>query len=279
MVSESMRSIRLFDRSTTTRRSPSSTIKWLTWSDSLRQFVAMYKSELREMSRPRVIEVRGCEPYQWTYDMPVSRLGWLPKRDMRALARALEKTTSGPALCILDGLIDEEIDSALLLSLFVLFRTCLVFESGSPSRAMCRPVNPVSRDPGFPLHSDLYIHRNLMVVFDDVTNTGGASIFLSAAVLTRLLEDNLECPTTVRRRVSSLLRGRRTVDRFDELYDLLHKRKHPWVPELERRMSEKQLQLQLRRGQGYLIDDHAWLHGRLASNIPVRARRFRRIAF
>ena len=195
------------------------------------------------------------------------------------MARALTALDPGPDLWILDRLIDDEIDSRMLLALFVFFRACLVDASGIPSQAMCRPVASASRDRGFPLHADLYIHRRLMLAFDDVVDSGGASLFLPVETLMHLLKSTGSCPPALRRRIASLLLGRHTVDRFDELYDLLHDRTHPWVPELERRMADSQIVLQLGRGEGYLINDCAWLHGRSPSSIPVTARRFRRLAF
>jgi hypothetical protein len=270
---------RVFEKAAPSRRLHRPGVKWLTWSKSFRQFVSTFRSELRAISKPTTVEVPGCEPYALTYHVPLSRLTWLRNSEMRYLARAMEATTPGPSLYVLDRLMDDEIDSDVLLSLFVMFRACFVHTSGEPSRAMCRPVNAVSRDPGFPLHADLFVHRRLMLVFDDVADRGGASLFLSVAVLTRLVRDNEECPPAVRRRIASLLQDRRSVDCFDELFDILHNQKHPWVPALERRMSDHQMVLPLRRGQGYLLDDSAWLHGRKASDIPVRMGRFRRLAF
>jgi hypothetical protein len=254
-------------------------IKRLTWSPALRQLVARYERELRTISRPALIDVRGCEPYEKTYDVPLTRLRWLPERDLRALTRSLAAIAPGRNLLVLERLLDDDIDSDLLLSLFVLFRACLVYASGNPSQAMCRPVNPVARDPGFPLHADLFLHRRLLLVFDDVAGRGGASLFLSVPVMTRLLRENHACPARVRLRVATLLRERRPIDRFDEFFDLLHNRRHPWVPGLKERMAEHQFVLPLRRGEGYLIDDRAWLHGRMPSDIPVRSRRFRRLSF
>lgn len=269
----------LFASSTPPRRLTSQDVKWLTWSPAFRDFISRYERELRTISRPALVNVRGCEPYESTYDVPLSRLRWLPERDLRTLARSLAAIAPGGNMLVLDRLIDDQIDSGVLLSLFVLFRASLVSASGSPSKAMSRPVSRVSRDPGFPLHADLFAHRRLLLVFDDVANHGGASLFLSTTVLTRLLRENDACPKRVQVRVAALLRDRRRVDRFDEFFDLLHNRRHPWVPELEERMTEHQLVLRLRRGQGYLIDDRAWLHGRMPSDIAVRAGRFRRLAF
>jgi hypothetical protein len=270
----------LFVRSASARPTGSPRIKFLTWSDQLREFVATHDAQLRAIARPRLIEVRGCEPYAWTYDVPGHKLRWLNAQERRRLALALTKVTPGSDLWILDRVIDEQIDSRILLALFVLFRACLVNHAGSASRAMCRPVAPASRDRGFPLHADLYLHQKLMLAFDDVIDRGGASLFLPVETLIRLLKTGRNaCPVSARQRIVSLLQGRHAVDHFDELFRLLHEREHPWVPELEHRMARAQIVLQLGRGEGYLIDDRRWLHGRSPSSIPVTARRFRRLAF
>ena len=279
VIDQSRASFPVFDESKSGHGWTLPRVRSFTWSAVLRQFVATYHSELRATSRPALIDVRGCEPYGWTYDAPMSRLGWLCARERRMLAGALDTLTPGPDVWILDRLIDDEIDSRTLVALFVLFRACLVDMSGIPSRAMCRPVAPASRDRGFPLHADLYVHHKLLLAFDDVVDFGGASLFLSVDTLEHLLGSIRSCPATARRRIVSMLRRRQGPDRFDELYGLLHNRHNPWVPELERRMADNQIVLQLGRGQGYLIDDRVWLHGRSPSSIPVTARRFRRLAF
>jgi len=278
VVNRAGSSFAVFERARAPRGSTSPAITWVTWSKQLWRFVETFEPQLRKISRPALVDVPGCEPYQSTYDVPFDRLDWLPARDVRWLADALSATMPGTTLMVLDRAIANPIDSDLLLALFVVFRACLVHTSGVPARAMCRPVPSVSRDAGFPLHADLYLHRRLLVVFDDVARSGGASTFLSVNVLGRLLRD-AGCPAAVRGRIRSLLSRREPADRFDELFDLLHDGTHPWVSELEHQMTSHQLVVPLRRGQGYLIDDRKWLHGRLPSIIPVRAGRFRRLAF
>jgi hypothetical protein len=279
VVSRTTDTIPLFARSTSRERVRTRGVRWLTWSEEFRTFVVNHASELRVLSRPRLIEVRGCEPYQWTYDASIGQLDWLDGRTRRSLARVLTKVTPGHDLWVLDRLIDDQIDSRMLLALFVLFRACLVDQADDPSRAMCRPVPRASHDRGFPLHADLFVHQKLMLAFDDVAAEGGASLFLPVESLIRLLRGNPKCPVGIQRRIVSLLTRRHRVDRFDELFDLLHERKYPWVPALQRGMARAQILLQLRQGQGYLIDDRHWLHGRSPSTIPVTTRRFRRLAF
>lgn len=228
-----------------------------------------------------MVDVPGCEPYESTYDVAFERIRRLDACEgLLEFAKALEAYSPRTSLLAFDRLLDGRIDSEMLYALFVAFRACLCKIARDQKRALCTPVRAVARDAGFPLHADLFPREKLFIVFDDVSPAdGGASLFLGVRMLLALLEKTESCPPRVRRRVRTLLCSRLHQDGFDELYELLHGCGNPWVPDLECRMAEKQIVFRFRRGQGYLIDDRRWLHGRRASEIPVTSRRFRRLVF
>ena len=270
----------VFERAARPRDSTATSAKWLTWSRPLRNFVGEHERALRSLAAPHLIDVKGCEPYESTYDIAYDRLeAAMPVRRLMAFGKSLYETNPRESLMLFDGLIDESIDSDLLYAVFVALRAAIVRLTNDSTKALMTPVKTTRKDHGFPLHSDLFMNRRLFIAFDDVTRGGdGASLFLRTKVLLRLLERVEACRPAMRRRVRALLQSRLEKDSFDELFDLLHGA-HPWVGALGALMEKRTAVIRLKRGQGYLIDDREWLHGRTASRIPVRTGRFRRLVF
>lgn len=67
-------------------------------------------------------------------------------------------------------------------------------------------------------------------------------------------------------------------DRYEENFDLLHGW-YEWTEELERRMQQRQLRIKLYSGQGYMLHDRWWLHGREAINGKLTHKRLHRLVF
>jgi hypothetical protein len=226
-----------------------------------------------------MINIAGCEPYEATYDVSAKSIQHLlSDGEIESFATSLSRTCPGGTLMLFDGLLGPPFDSGLLYSVLVSLRACLVAIYQDPAVALCTPVKAEQRDRGFPLHADLFTKKRLFIVFDDVeAEGGGESLFLNTESMFAILATDV-VPGAAKTRIRRLLKGQLAIDSFDELYDLLHG-SHAWVPHLEKSLQTSQHVLFLKRGQGYLLDDRRWLHGRNASRIPVRAARFRRFVF
>jgi hypothetical protein len=252
---------------------------WYTWSTALRAFVRDNKDALRRLGKPAMMDIKGCEPYESTYDIGVDRLDLIDKRHLNALALSLTSIAVASRLRLFTGMRDREIDSDILYALFVLLRTAIVATTGDPAGALFTPVNTVRRDDGFPLHADLFVKERLLLIFDDVpADRTGKTLLLPAKTLFRTLPRLTLMPKSSRRSVERLLAGPLKQDGFDRLYDLLHGRQ-PWREQLQAALAEHQVAIKLFPGEGYLLNDRHWLHGRTAASGPVRSRRFRRLVF
>ncbi|MEJ7609069.1 MAG: hypothetical protein WKF37_23045 [Bryobacteraceae bacterium] len=75
-----------------------------------------------------------------------------------------------------------------------------------------------------------------------------------------------------------MLTNRAGHDRYDELFDILHG-VHPWSFKLRRALLASQIRIKLYRGEGYLLDDRKWLHGRDPQSTGVDTSRMHRLAF
>ncbi|HEX8336887.1 MAG TPA: hypothetical protein VF621_09155, partial [Pyrinomonadaceae bacterium] len=132
----------------------------------------------------------------------------------------------------------------------------------------------------FLLHADLYLPLNLLCVYEEVPEDGtGAIIFLPVPTFKRLLGTVRTLTEEARRQLHRLLDDTHSEDNHDTLVNLLHGREHAWVDELEAAMRAEQFSVNLHYGQGYLVNDRMWLHGREAPGRAGDAKRLHRLIF
>jgi len=254
---------------------------WHTWSEPFEAFLDQATVELHRLAAPRLSRVDGPTLYNRTYSRSPAR--WndpeLRQRFM-VFARALQATKPGRKIMLLDSLLGPHLNSKGLHALFTLLRGALVSLADDPRAAMYTPLGEVGKGAGaFPLHADLYIAPFLLNVFDNVAaRSSGTSTFLSVATLRKLIGAVASLPAARGRGILSLLDNETQEDKFDVFYDLLHG-KHRWVRELEQAMEQEQLLIRLARGQGYLLHDRKWLHGRAGTDGTVPVDRVRRLVF
>jgi hypothetical protein len=159
-------------------------------------------------------------------------------------------------------------------------RAALVHIESDRRAALCAPVAPARKDAGFPLHADLFLTTRLWLIFDEVPEDGsGASLFLSRGAFVGVLRSVEAMPRDRVREVETLLTGQLARDSFDKLYGLLHGARHSWHQELRESLRRQADAILMKPGEGYLLDDRCWLHGRTASSGTVSSRRFHRLSF
>jgi hypothetical protein len=254
---------------------------WCTWSKSFRNFLHDASSELKRLATPPLCRVESLDQFDYTYSWSSDH--W-KEHELRSrffpFVRSLAASRPRREIVLMDGMLSRDIDATRLHALFALLRGALVELAGDERAAMYAPLGEVgTRAGGFLLHADLYVPSILFNVFDQVPpDESGGSIFLSVRALRKILRRVPSLPANKTKAILALFEQQAEVDRFDDLYDLLHGN-HLWVPGLEREMEQRQLHIKLHRGQGYLLSDRAWLHGRNAPCGGVSVHRVRRLAF
>ena len=178
------------------------------------------------------------------------------------------------------GLLNDEFTGEHLHKFFAVLRLILVGSSGQEMAAMYAPLGYVGRKAkGFPLHADLYVPNILWNVFDQVPEDGsGASTFLPVSVFRILLDQN-KVPVRHRLKLISCLEDDSSEDRFRNFYDLLYVQGEDWADRLCSQMNKEQFIVPLQYGEGYLLHDRKWLHGREVPSSGVTANRVRRLIF
>lgn len=252
---------------------------WLTWSSQFREFAARWCDSSAALRPPRLTTIANRSSYGRTYtsDLPLSHFD----PQLEEFACSLARVQPDDRVVLLDGLLDESIDGTGLASLLAALRDSLVRVHREPGAALYAPLGTIGESAGgFRLHADLYVPHKLMNVFEEVpSDSSGASLFLSkASLMTALVE--AEVPRARIDRIRGLLEHRLASDGFEDLQRLVYPRVDAtWVVALGRTMSRMQLRIRLGRGQGYLINDRRWLHGREAPTGGVSPRRLHRLVF
>ena len=255
---------------------------WHTWSDDFRSLFGAWRRQVSRLKGPKSVRLLGGEEYDNTFSLAPSSLDDEGlARDLAAFAESLYRLRVGRRMMLLDRMTGPFLDGRELHCLLSLFRAALVSVAGDPLAALHQPLHREYKRPkAFPLHADLYVPRVLFNVFDEVPkDASGASIFLPVPVFLRMLPRVESLEGGARAEIARIITGTHREDKYEEFYRLLHDGRHAWSQELGERMTARQLKIKLRSGQGYLIDDRAWLHGREAPSCGVTKRRLHRLIF
>jgi hypothetical protein len=253
---------------------------WYSWSSESIDLVRYNADRIHALSYPRCISVPGCEPYDSTYTYRLSALPG-PLIDLALdSAESLLRVRPGRRMRFFSGMFSGPFSSPVLHKYFALIRAGVIWIQGDPRSALHAPVHTERTDDGFPLHADLFLTNRLWLVFDDVPEgRSGTALFLPRHVLDAAIQANPHIPPSTRERLRRLLDGGMGTDSFDQCFDLLHSRVNPWTASLAKVMKRRRWEITLQRGEGYLLHDRRWLHGRTAVNGHVSSARFRRLVY
>ena len=263
------------------RGSFASKADWYSWSPDALSFIREYKTLLERPRRPYLINLRGCEPYETTYDLGFhADMEGTFRQTVDRFARSLLLLNLGDRIMLLRRLLRREISSWTLRHLLLLLRSSLTKLTGIPHSAILSPVFRARQGAGFPLHADLYIPEHLLIVYDEVATDGtGRSLLLPRREMSRALAACPSASAALRGKIEKLLDGSFRRDAYDRLFDLLHNHEHPWHCELAAEFKCRSQKIGFNRGEGYLLHDRRWLHGREAVSSAVGMRRFYRLVF
>jgi hypothetical protein len=177
------------------------------------------------------------------------------------LAEALYAADLPPGgLAICTGMAD--VGGPNVRFLFALLRQLLGEIAGDPSVALYIPISMAGDADGtFPLHADLFPPQVLLNVFVDAPDRPeGATRLLPMARYEQIVAESV--PADVCDRLLRYIhREAFTPDDYMSWYRLMYDG-HPWSAEVKQRLIDACTRTHLQRGEGYLVDDLAWLHGR-----------------
>ena len=251
--------------------------QWWSWSGEAATALRRCSRHLPRV-RPRLTSVPSCFPYAQTYDVSLRGVSKELRVELSAIGEAITKVRLGSRMYLLRDLFCTEFTPVDFHRLLAFVRAALVELKGDPGYCLHSPLQPGPANfSEFKLHADLFLAKRLFLVFDDVSrDDSGASIFLPRQRLFLLLRQLKSMPHGVRVEIENMFRVPIERDSFDQLFSLLHS-DSPWQAELAVLLKLNQREIYLHRGEGYLLHDRHWLHGRTMSQSKIGRRRFYRL--
>ncbi len=253
---------------------------WLTWSPAFKKFIRELKTSGSINRRIKMVEVPECKPYGKTYTTNLHKLHSHEQSALLHFAEDLLRYEPKKKASCFHGMMEPLLNRRELRSLFTLLREAFIHILGRPSQALYSPVTPERRDPGFNLHADLFLTNRLWLVFDDVPNDGtGSTLLVSKKDLLAIVKKHKKIPDKIIADLSDIMSRTLTRDAYNYCWSIVHGPSRPWHKSLNEQLQEAAYNMAFKTGEGYLIDDRQWLHGRTAVSISVTASRFHRLTF
>lgn len=254
---------------------------WYRWSDEFRETLVGLDRLIPELPAPHLIDLHLARPYNYTYTVGRQLSFADLHRELMESAAALYRMKVTDRLWLFTGLTDVDISSRTVHYLFAYYQFCFALISGRPETAIYAPLGDLSETGfPFPLHADLYIQKILMIVFNNVPpDDSGKSLLLPVAEFRKVIDRLVTMPAAAKSYIKNLLAEEHSEDRFNEFFKTLYDRDAPWIEELLAALEPRQLSVKFIAGEGFLLHDRAWLHGRTAPSGGVFADRLHRLTF
>lgn len=252
-------------------------LQWHTWSPRFRTFLDRCRDSDTD---PHVTSI-GTQDYDRSYTVELDNCSpfAVAARESAASLRLLDPPSGA---YLLQGLLDERVPRRALHLALAAMRAAICAAERSNHAALHARLGQVGGNTGaFLLHADLYVPEMLLLIYDDIPDDGSGELLLLHRDRLVVLLRRSGAPAAVRSRLLSYLDGGGDCDRFEEFYDDLYGPR-PWTEWRQRlvtAMHRDAYRIAMRRGEGVLLDDRRWLHGRSRPTGGVSPWRLHRLAF
>lgn len=255
--------------------------KWFTWSDSFREKIPDLKQQLKRAKTVDFVFLKKYKDYNYTYHVNLDKLDPRFMREFIPYARYLLKFNPGKQIYFFRDLIDAELNGKLFHFIISLLRAAIVKLTRNETQALYSPLTAGKNENDFPLHCDLYIPKILFNVFEKVPDnpSSGASLFVETGVLFNKVIPSFPMPKDKKAKLRSFVYGNRAKDNYDEFYSILYGEQYPWADKLKKALHKHKLRIKLWKGQGYMLNDTVWMHGRDKTTGGVSSKRLHRLIF
>jgi hypothetical protein len=265
-----------FKRSTFTRR-----LRWLTWSSDVRNHLHKFAKESGNWPEPNHIRLLGGREFDHTFSHGLERIRTLESAGFYVrLAKAVASIREPGEALLFRELFDDSFDGTHLMHLWAVLRDLIAEQAGQPMAALYAPLSYVGRSARrFPLHADLYAPQYLWNVFDRVPADGSGAALLLSLEDFFALADKIGVGNEAQTRFRKCLTDETIGERFRYFYDQMHVNGETWSDEWGTAAEKAATRLPLGAGEGYLIHDRSWLHGREAPTGGVTVKRVHRLVY
>ncbi len=261
--------------------SSSRNLVWLTWSDTFRKSHADFDKQLSKISEVEFIYLSKYKDYNYSFSVALSKLDKSFLHDFRNYAYSLFHFDPADSIVFFTNLIDRKINAKLFHFLFALFRSTLTEITNDKMGALYSPLTSGKQESEFPLHCDLYIPKILFNVYEHVPlDASGSSAFLELSELFDVVIPKLKkVPAGTVQRMKRLIYDDIRKDNYDELFELLYDEKYDWSEKIHQVMDKHKFSIKLHKGEGYMLNDRIWMHGRNKTSGGISPKRLHRLIF
>lgn len=235
------------------------------------------------------LSASGCEApmeltdegatYGWTYSVR----GLPPlvvQSRAESLAQSLLRFARHREVVFFKGMLDGGVTVTGLRLFFAFLRDAFVRRLTNPLAALVSPLHPAkAAHSEFPLHADAFGATRLLNIFVDVPSQGSRITILPVGTFASCMAESGIPPTLRQRALSLVARTACTEDGFDELMSLLYAGDRPWSADFSALARDAAFSFAMRSGEGYLLDDTSYLHGRSMVEGGVSSDRLVRFLF
>jgi hypothetical protein len=254
-------------------------VQWYTWAPTFLQDVKELKIQLAKIKPVKFVYLKQQVDYNYTYTVNLSKLNKDFYHHFKNYAYALYHFDPGNNILFFTDLINSRVHGKLFHFMFALMRAYLVEITGDEMAALNSPLTAGKGENDFPLHCDLYVPHHLFNVMEQVADhRSGHSTFIQTSVLWNdILPQVKNMDTKTRKYLHTLVHKTIRSDNYDRFFGTLYDEK--WEIEVKQLLKKQCLRIRLEKGEGYLLNDRLWMHGRDITRGGVSSKRLHRLIY
>ncbi|MBN9384749.1 MAG: hypothetical protein J0H74_28600 [Chitinophagaceae bacterium] len=253
---------------------------WYSWSRFFRQEFRQFRQSISSLHQPELLYIKDHKDYNYTYSAVFEKKDEPFMRDFKHFAFSLYHFDPKDRLNFFTGMIDSQITDQYYHKIISLIRVVITRDLKDPMAALYAPLTPGKAQSDFPLHCDLYIPKILFNVFGKVATDGsGRSTFLPLDTFFNLLNKVPSMPVDIRNQIKNIFKEELKSDHYEKFYSLLYNEENSWSADLKKVLAKAKISIGLQKGEGYMINDRVWMHGRDRTTGGISRKRLHRLIF
>ena len=259
-------------------------VTWYTWSKEMSNFLCTWSNEVKKSNKVRRIYMKNGKYSHDTYSLKIQLIK--NKELVNQLQNIADlfyifKHRTKPMF--FTNMINKDITFNGLHCFFAALREILIKKMNDKWSAIYSPVKTQQKnnEKEFPLHYDMFIPKILFMIYNDTPQgKQGSTTFLSTKELKKILAKTKSFPLEKRKIVINMISNTdKQNDQYYAFWDLIHDETSEWYKELHSKMNAKRQIVKFKTGEGFLVHDRLWMHGRTKTKENVNIKRLIRLVF